>query len=195
MAFVDKRVGTKELFSFYPLLKLSKAEEFDDSNFQEVCDRLASDFVRISDRLGEPNLSSEYSSNSLPPLSQEGLDSVEITNCIDNLRENFERQTVIPFVCRINSGQESASIQYATIGFNHQLPREWFLPKEKQKMVFSNDFMFQDYGRDIALEERRYLQESILKNEKIPNVKTDFTPGNVLHVVEEMVARGPSPEL
>jgi len=49
--------------------------------------------------------------------------------------------------------------------------------------------MFQEYGRDIALSERRFLQESILKNGDVPKLNVDFSPDKILGAIEEMSTR------
>jgi hypothetical protein len=192
MALVHKRIPFGQVFERYPLLKSKKAVNFDDSDLSGVYDRLASDLVRMTDRR-QAKLRSEYNPEVLPDLTQEGLDSSGIERCIYNLRESFERNTIVPYVTKLCDAEDSLSTEYVTIGFNHQLPRFWFFPKEKQKSVVSNDFMFQEYGRDIALAERQYLQESILKNDQIPCLRKDFTSDNIPLAVKEMSAKGFQP--
>jgi hypothetical protein len=50
MILIGNGVGTKQLFSYYPLLKPSRAENFDNINFAGICKKLAINFVKKEKR-------------------------------------------------------------------------------------------------------------------------------------------------
>lgn len=62
------------------------------------------------------------------------------------------------------------------------------------KQFFCHDFVFQQFGRSIALAEREYLQKQILKNDKIPKCEIAFTPDEILNVIEKMGADENQPD-
>lgn len=99
----------------------------------------------------------------------------------------------MPYVCRLVCEKDSSSSGFASVGFNNLLPKEWFLPKEKQKIVVVTDFLFREFGREIALAERSYLHGKILENAEVPKVKIDFSPQGIASVMEQMRARKSEP--
>ena len=195
MSFRHKAVLFEELFKFYPRLTPFRDNDFDDANFVSKCTELAIDLVRVQDiRKYSEETKEEYKATFLPQLSTKDLDDSEIANCLKNLRESYERETIIPYICRIITGRQSSPQGYVTIGFSHLLPRDWFFPRMNHETVFCNDFVIQQFGRSIALAEREYLQKQILENDKIPKCEITFNPDEILSVIEKMGADGNQPD-
>jgi hypothetical protein len=196
MALKSQKVEYGDVFDFYPCLKSYKAEVFDESTFDSVCEKIAADLVRLQD-LKNASLQSreKYKDDFLPELSTEGLDIKEVANCLRHLHESFDEETIVPYVCRVVVEKDSFSKGFMTIGFNNLLPKEWFLPKEKQETVVVTDFMFREFGREIALAERSHLQGNILANSDVPKAKIDFSPQGIASVVEQMRGRSAEPDL
>lgn len=195
MSFRHRAVPFEKLLDFYPCLTPFRDMDFDDENFVSKCEELAVDLVRIQDlRKYTEGTKEEFNDASLPQLSTKDLDSSEIVNCLKNLRESYERETIMPYVCRIATERQSSPKGYVTIGFSHLLPRDFLLPKKNSKTIFCNDVLFQQFGKGIALAERKYLQKQILENGKIPRYEGAFSPEKILSVIEDMVAHGNQPD-
>ena len=67
--------------------------------------------------------------------------------------------------------KQKKSDDLVNLGFNYRLPREWFLSDDDTKTVYANEYMFGQFGRNIALGERKYLNDQIMDNPKITWIK------------------------
>jgi len=177
LALIHSKCNSDTIFAKYPFLKPYLAAPFDDSTFESDFAQLAVDLVKLQDQEGAVTTRSSQDEG-YPKLSQEGLDESEIKNCIRNLNESFQMETVIPEICRTRAHDEKSSLSFATIGVAHRLPVEWF---KTDRGPILNDFLFRDFGRSIALGERAYLHENVIKNGKIHRGK--FSPEGILEAV------------
>jgi len=93
MALKSKEVEYRDLFDFYPCLKTYRAEVFDESTFDAVCETVAADLVKLQDiKNTSLKFREKHEDGFLPELSQEGLDAQEIANCLRHLHEGFEEK-------------------------------------------------------------------------------------------------------
>lgn len=189
-AFISEKCDLNTIFQRYPLLKACLAPFFSDSNFGSQCKKLATQLVELQDKEKAVG-AKQYSDNILPELSRKGLDEVEIEKCMKNLYESFQNETIIPEICRTRSYTQRPQLDFTTIGFRYRLPIQWFIP---ERPSICNDNLFQQFGRDIALGERDYLHQSILKTREITNVG-EFSPKGVLEATERVQGNGFEPDL
>lgn len=131
----------------------------------------------------------------LPVLSQEGLDASEIETCISNLQESFQRLTIIPEICNTIITSKKSSDNFVTIGLRYRVPRLWFLPYNQTQQAYSNEYLFNNWGRAIALGEQNYIEDKILKNKEITRVNVAFSPDDILDVIKEMRSVGFEPNI
>jgi len=175
----------------FPLLEPYKGIVFNESNFEERCEDLAVQLVRLQDREGLIE-KREFEEDFF--LSQEGLDLNEIEKCIESLNDSFQRETIIPEIANTRVYVEkSSSIKFVFIGFNYRLPREWFIPNSPVALV--NDPMFREFGRQIALGEQKYLHDQILGSEKIEAIEVSFSPTGILEAVKRIRDKGFEPNV
>lgn len=133
--------------------------------------------------------------NGLPVLSQEGLDTQVIDKCIQCLQESYQRQTIIPEIYgKISSHTQNAE-NFVNIGFHYQLPRDWFLPFEQTEQAYYNEPMFESFGKEIAMGERHYLQDTILRTDGVPHIEIDFSSDGILRAISEMRKTGFEPNV
>jgi hypothetical protein len=157
----------------YPLLKPPKGLTFDDEDFKSKCQTLSSQLVRLLDKERVVQETEIKTDQTFEKLSVEGLDVAEIEKCIDSLSDSYQRQTIVPNMFSINESTSSDK-DMVRIGFSHMIPREWFLPYEKTEVEYSNEFIFREFGREIALGERAYISQNIIESEEINFVKGDL---------------------
>lgn len=132
---------------------------------------------------------------SLPSLSQEGLDVSEINNCIANLQESFQSETVIPEVCNKIIPVKEVEEDFVNIGFHYRFPRQWFMPSEVTQQAYSNVHMFRQFGRSITLAELRYLAGRISENREVQRIEVDLSPKGILQAVNLMKSKGFNPNI
>lgn len=189
MAFVSE--NAKIVMKNYPFLETRKEIAFNDSNFEEMCEELSSQLVRLQDK--EKMVTKhekEYEDDYLPVLSQKGLDASEISKGIKNLNESFVKETIVPELFQTKS-HEKWMPNLKFIGFDYRLPREWFLSNQ----LYSNDLIFSQFGRIIALWEQNHLQDQILSKREILYIRSDFSPEAILKAIKEMSDRGFEPDV
>lgn len=150
----------------FPSLTIPQALVFSDKDFEEKCETVSTQLVRLKDRLeAVEEQEIDQKEISFPKLTIEGLDESEIAKCKAILCESYQSETIIPeaFI------QTEAKVMkdMVNIGFNHRLPREWFLAYDETNTEYSNDFMFSEDGRNIAMGEREYLCHLIDENKEI----------------------------
>lgn len=143
-----------------------------------------------SEKLDPPTTQDE-----LPTLSREGLDIPAIEKCIHTLQESYQSETIVDEVCNKITAVEKLTKEFVHIGGHFRFPRLWFLPYEVTQQSFFNEVLFGGFGRDIAIAERNYLENSILSYETISRTKLDFSPKGVLKAIEEMQTRGVEPSI
>lgn len=69
------------------------------------------------------------------------------------------------------------------------------MPYEVTHQSFFNEVLFGGFGREIAIAERNYLEDSILGNGTVSRVKLDFSPKGILKAIDKMQARGVKPNI
>jgi len=189
MVFVNE--NAHNVVKSYPFLEPRKGLEFNDSNFDEMCEELSSQLVRLQDK--EKMVAKhekEFEDKRLPVLSQDGLDASEMGKCIKNLGESFQKETIIPELFRTQT-HEKWMPNLKFVGFDYRLPREWFLSNQ----LYSNDLIFSQFGRIIALWEQNYIQDQILSKREILYIESDFSPEAILKAIKEMSDRGFEPDV
>jgi hypothetical protein len=191
LAFLSEDSNVEAIFDRYPFLKPYLAATFHGSNFEDDCTRLASQLVGLQDR-AKAIAKQRYKENGLPKLSQEGLDVSEVENCLMNMNKVFQIETIIPEICRTKVHDMKPQLSFTMIGFAYHLPIDWF---KTDRPSVSNDFLFQQFGRSIALGERSYLHESILSNKEIVNVQDKFSASGILKAIEQIQGCGFKPDL
>lgn len=156
MSFV--REDTKNALGPFPFLQPQRRLEFNDSNFEQLCDELSSQLVTLQDKKKEVEEGPKTDEDGqLPELSTEGLDKSEVDDCIRKLNASFKFETIIPEAFRtIPHDKKTSDLKFVNIGIHHRLPREWFLTNQP----YANDLIFQEFGRTIALGEQKYNHES-----------------------------------
>lgn len=142
---------------------------FNDNNLAEKCEIISTDLVKLKDK---ENLVIEEKvdkkERGYPKLTVDGLDKKEIEKCIDNLFDSYQKETIIPEAFITNEASKSEKLN--NIGINFRLPRDWFLSYEITKQIYSNEHMFGQFGRNIALGERKYLNDKIMENKNVFHV-------------------------
>lgn len=194
MAFLSNRSNAEDVFKIYPYLRPPKSMPFSDARFEGDCQELSAELVRLKDK-NDQVLATERRNDEieLPIRERMGLDSEAIEKYISILNESFQRETVIPEICRTQISVKASS-DFSTIGIRHRLPRDWFLPYEKTEITYANDPIFSQIGREIALGERKYLENKILENEAIQRKEIEFSADGILEAVEDMRGRGFEPD-
>ncbi len=71
----------------------------------------------------------------------------------------------------------------------YSLSRDWFLPVEETKITYADDPIFSQIGRDIALGERKYLENKILETKEIQWKEIEFSAGSFLEAVSVFARR------
>jgi len=140
-------------------------------------------------------LPKEKISDKLPVFSQDGLDEQVLTKCVSVFLETYQNETIIPDICDKISSVEEISNDFTNIHVHLRMPREFFMPYEATHRVFFNDPMFSDFGREIAFNERKYIQNTILKNEEINRIDVDFSPNGILEAIDKMKSKGMPPNM
>jgi hypothetical protein len=147
-----------------------------------------------TERKGE-KLPPPITQNKLPTLSRENLDIPAVEKCINSLQESYQSETIIDEVCNKITAVEEPTKEFVHIGFHYRFPRLWFLPYEVTNQCFCNEVLFSELGREIAIGEQKYLEDSILGNKTISRVGLEFSPKGILKAINEMQARGLKPNI
>jgi hypothetical protein len=172
----------------FPFLTPPKGISFNDKDFEDKCESISSQLVKAQDKeeqIQETKVKVEQTS--FEKLDDSGLDKSEVTKCLEHLSTSYQGQTVIPeaFIVR---AVEKIRDDFVSIGFNNRLPREWFLTFDETKTVYSNEFLFQEFGKDIALGERDYLVASIMKTPKVNISEEPDEPEVFLKQIKEAMS-------
>lgn len=165
-----KAAEMKILDNFFPLLTASKGLIFNDDNFEEKCETISAHLVKLREKessVQEEKIEPE--TTGFPELTSEGLDKSEVAQCVENLYDSYQMETVIPDAFSTNEAKGSEEL--VNIGFNYRLPREWFLSYDETHTVYSNEHLFRQFGRSIALGERKYLNDQVMSNENILHIE------------------------
>jgi len=170
-AFISDKASKMEILdNCFPALFAPKGLNFNDNNFEEKCETISANLVKLQDkeRLVQKKEIGKKK-KPFPQLTLDGLDRSEIEKCISNLSDSYQMETVIPDAFSTNEADELAELE--NIGFNFRLPREWFLSYDVTHTVFSNEHLFRQFGRSIALGERKYLNTRVMSNENILHIE------------------------
>lgn len=167
MAFeIEKASEMKILDKTFPFLYPYRGLVFNDENLEEKCETISTQLVKLQDK--ESSVQKEeidQEEKGFPELTLEGLDEGEVAKCIDNLFDSYQKETVIPDAFRTNEAGKSEKL--VNLGFNYRLPREWFFSYDVTHTIYSNDFMFRQFGRSIALGERKYLNDQVMRPHRL----------------------------
>jgi hypothetical protein len=158
----------------YPLLFPQEGLTFSDKDLESKCETLSSQLVRLLDKERAVQETEIEGGQSFEKLSVEGLDSDEIKKCVDDLSDSYQRQTIVPNMFSLKE-LRLVDKDMVRIGFSYMIPREWFLPHEKMEVEYSNEFIFREFGREIALGERRYISQKIIESKGINSVEGDLS--------------------
>jgi len=188
MAFEnEKTVDSKFLEKIFPFLYPHRALTFKDSNLEEKCETISTQLVKLKDKeISVEQEEIDQKEKGYPKLTVEGLDKDEIKKCIDNLFESYQLETVIPDAFRTNEANRTDNL--VNLGFNYRLPREWFLSYDETHTIYSNEYMFRQFGRNIALGERKYLNDQIMSNGKILHLRDVSSTKDLVKKINEAVS-------
>lgn len=173
----------------FPFLTIPKGLIFNQGNLETICESISTQLVRLQDQEAKvENIKVKPKQIKFEKLDNNGLDESEVTKCLDVLSSSYQNQTIIPeafFVKEV----KNADSAFVNIGFNHRLPREWFLPYEQTNIEYANDFLFQQFGRDIAFAERDYLVKSVVKTPNVINLEAEpQEPDSLLAKIKEGIS-------
>jgi hypothetical protein len=170
----------------FPLLTIQKGLKFNRGNVEETCELVSTQLVRLQDQEARKEESKVApKQKSFEKLDESGLDEREVSNCLENLSSSYYSQTIIPEAFHVKE-VEDIDDTFVNIGFNRMLTREWFLPYEQTKTTFLNDFLFREFGSDVAFGEREYLVRSIMNSSKLNCIDVDAEqPGFFLGGLKE----------
>lgn len=183
-ATIGKKCKPDSVFSAFPHLKPFLADFFDETNPVPTFEALAADLVRMQDRKGAIT-KGRLREDTLPKLSTDDLDEAEIEKCLMNLRASYESSSIVPEIGKTRIHDSTSKSTFMTVGFCHRLPLEWFTIEREP---ISNDFLFQEIGRDIALGERTLLCKKIGETEGVTNTK--FSYEGILEAVNNVQKEG-----
>jgi len=189
MAFeIEKASEMKILDKIFPFLYPHRGLVFNDENLEEKCETISTQLVKLQDK--ESSVQEEeidQKERGFPELTLEGLDEGEVAKCIDNLFDSYQMETVIPDAFRTNEAGKSEKL--VNLGFNYRLPREWFLSYDVTHTIYSNDYMFRQFGRNIALGERKYLNDQVMSNKNLLHVEGRvFSAKDLLGKINEAIS-------
>jgi hypothetical protein len=157
----------------FPFLTPPKGISFNDKDFEQKCEAISAQLVKAQEKENEiQETRIETEQPSFKKLDDSGLDKSEVEKCLSNLLSSYQEQTVIPEAFVVKRVDEINN-DFVHIGFNYRLPREWFLTYDETKTVYANEFMFQEFGRDITLGERDRLVTVVMKT---PNIRISEGP-------------------
>ena len=189
MAFESEKASEmKILDNAFPFLVPYRGLVFNDSNLEENCEKISTQLVKLQDKessVREKEI--DRKEKLFPKLRLEGLDKGEIAKCIKNLFESYQMETVIP---EAFSTHEADKLEgFVNVGFNYRLPREWFLSYDETHTIYSNELLFRQFGRNIALGERKYLNDQVMSNKKVSYVEgRDFSAKYLLETINGAVS-------
>lgn len=170
MAFESEKASEMNfLENIYPFLLPSRNLVFNKNNLENKCEIIFSDLVKLQDRECSIEEKEITKNEKFPELMLTGLDKPEINKCIEKLFDSYQAETIIPDTFSTNVASKSTKL--VNLGFNYRLPREWFLSYDITNKIFSNEFMFQGIGRNIALSERKFLNDQIIDNSDVLHIQ------------------------
>jgi len=171
MAFESEKASQMGfLGKVFPFLYPYRELIFNDINLEEKCEIISTQLVKLKDK--ESSVRKEEikpETTGFPKFMLEGLDRSEVAKCVGNLFDSYQMETVIPDAFRTNEAKGSEKL--VNIGFNYRLPRGWFLSYDETHTVYSNELMFRQFGRAIALGERKYLNDQVMSNENVLHIE------------------------
>jgi hypothetical protein len=151
----------------YPFLLSPKALTFNDNDIEQVCDEISSQLVKAQDKessIQETEICAEQ--KSFKKLNEEGLVHSELDKCLQNLSTSYQSQTIIPEAFNVEGITETDE-QFVNVGFNYRLPRNWFLTFDETRKVYANEFLFQEFGGNIAFGEKAHLVKKVMETANI----------------------------
>lgn len=150
----------------FPSLTIPQALTFTDNDFEEKCEMLSTQLVRLKDNLEKvKELEIDKKETIFPKLTIEGLAKSVIAKCKASLFDSYQKETIIPDAFSVSEAKSLDN--FINIGFSYRLPREWFLPYEETNTAYYNEILFMNFGRTIALGERDYLNQLITSSKDI----------------------------
>lgn len=188
MAFEsEKALEMKILDNVFPFLVPYRGLVFNDSNLEEKCERISTHLVKLQDMHARAPRKIDRKEKLFPKLTLEGLDKSEIAKCIENLFESYQMETVIPEAFSTHEADKLEGLM--NIGFNYRLPRQWFLSYDETHTIYSNELLFRQFGRKIALGEIKYLNDQVMNNKKVFYVEgKDFSAKYLLETINDAVS-------
>ena len=184
----EKASQMKIVYNVFPWLFPHRGLVFNDVNLEEKCETISTQLVKVKDK--EKKVQGEEierKEEEFPKLTLEGLDKSEVVKCIENLYDSYQMETVIPDAFRTHEADRSKKL--VNIGFNYRLPREWFLAYDETHKIYSNEFMFRQFGRNIALGERKYLDEQVMSNNNVLHIEErDSSSEGLLERINEAIS-------
>jgi hypothetical protein len=113
------------------------------------------------------------------------LDQKKIEHSKEILLKNYFESSIIADAVNVtNYDKKAPSQEFLKIGRWNYVPKEWFLDP-----TVIPDFVFMEFGRSIALGEKKYLIEQMVSNEKIRHEKIEVIDYDIL---SEFVSEFPS---
>jgi len=188
-AFMSEKASKMEILdNCFPALFAPRGLIFDDDNFEGKCETISAQLVRLQDKerlVQEREI--DKRKKPFPELTLDGLDKSEVAKCMSSLFDSYQKETVIPHAFITNEAGESEEL--VNIGFNYRLPREWFLSYDETHKVYSNEYMFRQFGRNIALGERKYLNSQVMSNENILHIEgRALSAEDLLEKIDEAIS-------
>jgi hypothetical protein len=187
LAFAEEN-SWKIVEARFPFLTPPKGLIFNDKDFEQKCESISTQLVKTQNKEEEiQETTINFQQKSFEKLDDRGLDKSEVAKCLENLSSSYQNQSVIPEAFAVKV-VEKTNNDFVNVGFNYRLPREWFLTYDETKTAYSNEFLFQEFGREIALGERDYLVTSIMKTSKIHISEESDNPEDLLEQIKEAMS-------
>ena len=199
MAFAEEN-SWKIVETRFPFLLLTKGLLFNDEDFEKKCEIISTQLVKAQDKEEEvQEIEVNLKQKSFEKLDASGLDESEVAKCLENLSCSYQNQTVIPEAFNIKE-VENINGDFVNIGFNHRLPREWFLSFDETKTIYSNEFLFRGFGSNITLGEREHLVKSVMETpdlffSEIASNKPELLLKQIKEAISELNALGHKPKI
>jgi hypothetical protein len=166
----EKASEMKVLDTVFPFLLPYRGLVFNDGNLEEKCETVSAQLLRLQDKQSLAQKTEvDRKEETFPKLMVQDLDESELSKCTTNLSESYQMETIVPEAFNVHEVNESKGLW--NIGFNYRLPREWFLSYDETHAIYSNEFMFRQFGRSIALGERHHLVSQIMSNKDVSHVE------------------------
>jgi hypothetical protein len=108
-----------------------------------------------------------------------------LKKCKDALLSGYLNTTDIRDICSIvpREMKDIPKEEFVLHYVRTSIPKKWFVGKSE----ISNEYLFSEFGRDIAIQETQYLQEQLLSNCKKRISLDSFSPKELLEQLESNV--------